>query len=75
MSSSLLKDVLTKEGIKQALFARTAGVSVGLINRVCNGKIMPAATTQNRIVKKLNEMSGGHYSSSDIFPVVRKTHN
>lgn len=73
MASSTFKQLLVEEGIKQAAFARAAGVSVGMVNRVCNGKIIPAPTTRNRMIKKLNELTGKQYSHDDAFSARRKS--
>lgn len=68
----MLKELLEKNGIRQATFARAAGISSGMLNRVCNGKVAPASTTQYRIVNKLAEMSGNKYTLSDVFPANAK---
>lgn len=69
MASNELKAVLIKEGLKQSELAGEAGVSQGTVNKVCNGKLMPAPTTRNRLVAALNRLlKSEKYRVEDIFP-------
>ncbi len=63
-----LSYVLEMEGIRQTELSETSNISLGTINRVCNGKQTVSITTQSKIVKSINELCGKRYANEEIFP-------
>ena len=62
-----LIQVLQTEGIRQTELAEDSKISLGTINRVCNGKQKITRTTMGKIVKSINRLSGECYEISDVF--------
>ena len=62
-----LKTTLIREGITQASLARKINMSVGTINKICNNGLSGSPTTQNKIVKGINELVKTTYVAANIF--------
>ena len=63
-----LQSVLEEEGIKQAELSKESGVSVSTTNKLANNKLVVTKTTQNKLTKAINKMTGKTFCKEDIFP-------
>ncbi len=59
--------ILKLEGIRQKELADFSKISKGTINRLCKGKQKVSLTTQSKIIKTLNKLSGKSYKIEDLF--------
>ena len=66
--ANILKDVLTKEGLTQATLAKSANMSTGTVNKICNNSRTGAPSTQHLLVKTLNKLiKEEKYNHKEIF--------
>jgi len=68
MATNNLKQILIREGITQAELSRISTLSVTTINKVVNQKRTVSPTSQHKIIKALNQISGKNYEVGEIFP-------
>lgn len=67
MAKNNLKKTLTQEGVSQAKLSSTSGISIGTINKICNQKRECSATTNHKLLKELNTLTGKQYKYEDVF--------
>lgn len=68
MAKSRLKEILEREGIRQCELAANCRISIGTVNRACNGTKSPSRTYCFRILKALNLMTGKDLQPEYVFP-------
>ncbi len=67
MLKNRLKKILAKEGIKQVELARKSGLSTATIYKVAKRQHPVLHSTKARIVRALNDLTGGNLRVSDVF--------
>ena len=67
MGSNRLKEILVSEGLTQAELVLSSGISTSTIGRVANKKQSVSPTTEGKIIKALNKLSGKLYKVAEVF--------
>ncbi|MGZ8160648.1 MAG: helix-turn-helix domain-containing protein [Methylobacter sp.] len=67
MAKNILRMVLDKHGNSQTDLARTSGISISTINKVCQEKLNPAPKTKGKILLALNSLTGTKYNHDEVF--------
>lgn len=66
-----LRKILNEEGFTQTKLSSATGISIGTINKVACGKMMPSPRVQSVLLKGLQKLSGKEYKCDVVFPGIK----